>query len=402
MTSELYKFCSDMQSELTRNILPFWINQMVDNEYGGFYGRINGQGQLVKGAEKGGILNARILWTFSSAYYHFKDHVYRQSAERARNYALSVFFDEKFEGTYWTVTHDGKPLDTKKQIYSQAFFVYALAEYYRATADRICLDKAISLFHLIEEKSFDTQRNGYFEAYSREWNLLEDLRLSSKDVNEKKTTNTHLHILEAYTNLYRVWKDHLLGRQLRNLIVIFLEKIIDPQTHHMRLFFDEEWNSRSRLISYGHDIEASWLIYEAARVLDDDDLLESAKSACVSLALASLEGFQEDGSMIYEKDPETGHTDLERHWWPQAEAIVGLVNLYGLTGHDVYLMQAIRCWDYISNNLIDREKGEWFWSIYPDGTPNLTQDKAGFWKCPYHNGRACLEIMSRIEKILIR
>jgi mannobiose 2-epimerase len=400
INGELSELCSGMQAELTHNILPFWMNQMEDKEFGGFFGRIDGYGRVIAGAEKGGILNARILWTFSSAFVHLKDHVYRQTAERAKKYILASFLDDRYQGTYWKVTHNGKPLDTKKQIYSQAFFIYAFSEFFRATADKSSLDTAISLFHLIENKSFDTRRNGYFEAYSREWELLEDLRLSARDVNEKKTTNTHLHILEAYTNLHRIWKDPLLGKQLANLIHLFLENIIDPQSHHLRLFFDEYWNSRSRLISYGHDIEASWLIVEAAKELDDASLLESAKSACIPLALAALEGFEEDGSLIYEKDPEVGHTDFERHWWPQAEAIVGLMNLFELTGNEKYLENARHCWEYICMNLIDREKGEWYWSILPDGIPNRKDDKAGFWKCPYHNGRACLEIMSRVEKIL--
>ena len=239
-----------MRAELLQNILPFWINQVVDHEFGGFHGRIDGYGNRIERAEKGGILNARILWTFSAAYRHLKDPLYRQMAERAKNTLISDFFDNKYGGTYWKITFDGKPLDTKKQIYSQAFFIYAFAEYYRATGDGTGLERAISLYRLIEEKSFDPERNGYYEAYSQAWKLLEDLRLSAKDVNEKKTTNTHLHILEAYTNLFHVWKDNTMGSQLRNLVDIFLDKIIDPRTHHMQLFFDEDWHSRSQFESY--------------------------------------------------------------------------------------------------------------------------------------------------------
>jgi mannobiose 2-epimerase len=395
---EISGLCSGMRTELQQNILPFWMNQMKDDESGGFYGRINGYGKRTVDAEKGGILNARILWTFSAAFRHLHDPACLQMAERAKNAILSDFFDTRYGGTYWKITCDGKPMDTKKQIYSQAFFIYAFAEYYRATSDRTGLDRAISLYHLIEEKSYDPNKNGYFEAYSRNWKLLEDLRLSARDMNEKKTTNTHLHILEAYTNLYRIWKNDALKKQLRNLVSIFLDRIIDPQSHHLKLFFDEEWTSRSQLISYGHDIEASWLICEAARVLGDPGLTDRTVTACINLAHAAMEGFQDDGSLIYETDPETGHTDMERHWWVQAEAIVGLFNLYELTGLEHYLTRAVNCWEYISRNLIDREFGEWFWSIYPDGTPNRAGDKAGFWKCPYHNSRACLEIMERSGK----
>lgn len=384
-----------MQSELTGNILPFWMHTMVDEVNGGFHGRIDGTGNLVPGADKGGILNARILWTFSSSYLHLKHIAYLKTAQRARDAIAATFFDEHFGGTYWKITHDGQPLDTKKQIYSQAFFIYAFSEYYRATGDRSALDNALSLFRLIEEKSFDLHKNGYFEAYNREWQLLEDLRLSAKDANEKKTTNTHLHILEAYTNLYGIWPDALLKKQLANLVEIFIDRIIDPASGHLRLFFDEDWQAKSRLISYGHDIEASWLVYEAARAVQDNGLYSRTKPVCIRLAQAALEGYQDDGSLLYETDPVIPHTDQERHWWPQAEAVVGLVNLFEMTGMDQYLDQAVRCWDYIRKNLVDREKGEWYWSILPDGKPNYQEDKAGFWKCPYHNSRACLEIMKR-------
>jgi mannobiose 2-epimerase len=389
-----------MKSELERDILPFWMDKVVDKDFGGFLGQIDGYGKVVKGAEKGGILNSRILWTFSAAFNQLRNHEYNQMADYSKNYSLAHFFDETYGGTYWKISFDGKPSDTKKQIYSQAFFIYALAENFKATGDRICLDKAISLYNLIEGKSFDKDLNGYLEAYSRDWKLLDDLRLSDKDANEKKTTNTHLHILEAYTTLYRVWKDKELGDKLKNLVHLFLEKIIDPVSHHLQLFFDEHWNSRSSLISYGHDIEASWLLYEAAKVLEDTDLIEKVKSSCIALAIASLEGLQDDGSLIYEKDDAEGKTDMDRHWWPQAETVVGLINLYELTRNDLHLAQAIKCWEYITKNLIDHKNGEWFWSIKADGTPNLVENKTGFWKCPYHNARACLEVMSRCERMM--
>jgi mannobiose 2-epimerase len=399
MIGEISRLHAEMQSELVRNILPFWMNKTADNEFGGFYGQINGIGQVIKGAEKGGIVNSRILWTFSAAANQLKNNEYRQMAVRSKNYLLAHFFDEDHGGTYWKITYDGKPADTKKQIYSQAFFIYALSEYFKLTGDSICLDKAASLYQLIEDKSFDKDLNGYFEAYSRDWKLLDDLRLSDKDANEKKTTNTHLHILEAYTNLYRVWHNKELGDKLKNLVNIFLDKIIDPVSHHLQLFFNEHWHSRSSLISYGHDIEASWLLIEAARVLEDKDLIEKTKTSCIALAIASLEGLQDDSSLIYEKDEPEGKIDMDRHWWPQAETVVGLINLYELTQNDHHLAQAINCWEYITKNLVDPENGEWFWSI-KNGKPNLAEDKAGFWKCPYHNARACLEVMSRCERIM--
>lgn len=388
------EFQQQIKNELTDNILLFWSTKMVDQN-GGFYGQITGDGQLVADADKGGILNARILWTFSSAYLQEKNPVYLEMANRAKDFILTHFFDTEFGGTFWKLSCDGQPVDTKKQIYSQAFFVYAFTEHYRATGKESSLEAAIELFRLIEKHSFDHQLNGYFEAYSRDWELLEDLRLSEKDANEKKTMNTHMHILEAYTNLYRVWKDEELARQLRNLILIFIETIVNPETRHLDLFFDEGWTVKGKIISYGHDIEASWLLDEAARVLGDADLLTEVQAICIGIAEAACEGLQPDGSLIYEWDQVSGHLDNDRHWWVQAEAVVGFLNAYKLTKENEWLDKALKCWNFIDKNLVDREGGDWFWSVNSAGATNLAGDKAGFWKCPYHNSRMCIEVMIR-------
>jgi mannobiose 2-epimerase len=397
MKDILIELQQQVKSELTQNILPFWMERMKDDKHGGFFGQIKGDGRLILHAPKGGILNARILWTFSSAWIQEKNPVYLEMANRARGYIQDHFFDPEFGGTYWMVSFDGKPVDTKKQIYSQAFFIYAFTEHFRASGDESSLQTAIELFRIIEKYSFDRELNGYFEAYSRDWVLLEDLRLSEKDENEKKTMNTHLHILEAYTNLYRVWKDVELGRQLRNLILIFIKKIVNPATYHLDLFFDECWNTRSTIISYGHDIEASWLIVEAAQVLGDQDLLAQVQKICIQIAEASCDGLQADGSLVYELDK--SHLDSDRHWWVQAEAVVGFLNAFELTKNDEWINKAAKCWYFITNNLVDREGGDWFWSISGSGMVNRSNDKAGFWKCPYHNSRMCLEAVKRIGLI---
>lgn len=395
LNAQIEKLKSEVRSELINNILPFWSTKMVDHENGGFYGQMNGQNQLIAKADKGGILNARILWTFSSAYLQEKNPLYLKMANRAKTYILDHFFDMENGGTYWTISFDGKPTDTKKQIYSQAFFLYAFSEHYRASGDESSLQTAIELFRMIELRSFDHQLNGYFEAYSSEWELLEDLRLSDRDANEKKTNNTHLHILEAYTNLYRVWKDDELAHQLRNLILIFTEKIVNQKTKHLDLFFDENWNSKTELVSYGHDIEASWLIDEAARVLGDQDLLAEVQKTCLQIAEAACEGLQPDGSMSYEKDNTVGHLDTDRHWWVQAESVVGFLNAYKITSDPQWLEKALNGWKFIQNNLVDTLDGEWHWSISDNGTINRKDDKAGFWKCPYHNSRMCLEVIAK-------
>jgi mannobiose 2-epimerase len=395
MKYDLLELKQQFKDELANNILPFWMEKMKDDTHGGFYGQINGKNQLIPEADKGGILNARILWTFSAAYHEEKNPFYLEMADRAKEYILNNFFDHEFGGTYWTVSFDGKPVYTKKQIYSQAFFMYAFSEHYRASGDSASLQTAIELFRIIEKHSFDAKLNGYFEAYSREWKLLEDLRLSERDANEKKTMNTHLHILEAYTNLYRVWKDDELARQLRNMILIFSEKIVNRSTRHLDLFFDENWNSKAQIVSYGHDIEASWLIDEAASVLGDPVLLSDIQKICIGIAKAACEGLQPDGSLIYEQDNSRGHTDKDRHWWVQAEAVVGFINGFELTGNKEWLDKALKCWKYISENLVDRTGKEWFWSVSDNGIANRKDDKAGFWKCPYHNSRMCLEVMMR-------
>ena len=394
MTKETLKV--EVHDELTSNILHFWESKMLDAN-GGFYGRMTGQNELLKDSARGGILNARILWTFSSAARVLKSSHYMDIARHAKEYIFKHFFDDELGGTYWMLDGDGKPVDTKKQIYSQAFFIYALVEYYRISNDEMSLEKAKELFYLIEKHSFDNNRNGYFEAYSRDWQLLDDLRLSEKDANEKKTMNTHLHVLEAYTNLYRVWKDDLLGKQLNNLIEIFLDRIINKETFHLDLFFDENWTCKSTQYSFGHDIEASWLLDEAAVVLGDNETLLKVRHEIIKIADASSNGLRDNGAMMNEFNCENGHLDTNSDWWPQAEAIVGFYNAYERTEDRLYLDKVFKSWNFISQNIIDKKYGEWVWSVTAVGEKNTIDDKAGFWKCPYHNGRMCLELIERIK-----
>ena len=389
----------EVKDELVNNILPFWMTKMIDPADGGFYGRIDGNGYIKKDADKGCVLNARILWTFSSAYRILKKPEYLRAAERSKDYLLNYFFDMKFGGVYWLVDHEGEMKDGKKQIYAQAFAIYGLTEYYRVTGDQICLDKAIDLFRLIEKYSYDKELDGYFEAFSREWGIIDDLRLSTKDANEKKTMNTHLHVLEAYTNLYRIWKDEFLKKRLSGLITIFTDKIVNNQTYNLNMFFDEEWNDKTDLVSYGHNIESSWLIYEAAQVLGDRVLTDKVRTLCLKIADASKAGIMKDGSMIYEKFFKTGQIDSDRHWWVQAETVVGFLNAYEISDKNQYLDLSLSAWRFISEHIIDRNNGEWYWSVNDMLQPNLKDDKAGFWKCPYHDSRMCLEIIERQERL---
>ena len=382
---------AEMKKELTNDILPYWMNKMCDSA-GRFHGRISGMDELDASAPVGGIMTARILWTFASAYRVLGAPEYLEMALKAKKILIENFYDSEFGGTYWSLNADYTPLDTKKQIYAIAFTIYGLAELNRATGDAEALEYAIKLFHSIEDHSFDTEKDGYFEAFTRTWDPIEDMRLSEKDANESKTMNTHLHVIEAYTCLYRVWKNPLLEERLRGLINIFDRYILDGNGH-LKLFFDNDWNCGYDIFSYGHDIEASWLLHEAALVLGDKEWLERIESRLPSIVVAATEGFTPEGGMIYEKMGD--HIDGDRHWWVQAEAAVGYFNLWEHFGAQDGLENAIHCWEYIKAALVDKENGEWFWSVRADGTLNRDEDKAGFWKCPYHNGRMCLEIIER-------
>ena len=393
---------TQLKSELTKNILPYWMGRVPDPD-GGMYGRITGDDIVDPSAPIGNIMTARVLWTFASAYRLFKDSgdpasakQYLEMAIMARNLIINRFYDPEFGGTYWSLNPDQTPLDTKKQIYAIAFTIYGLAELNRATGDGKALEYAIKLFNSIEEHSFDAVRGGYFEAFTREWAEIEDMRLSDKDANESKTMNTHLHVLEAYTCLYRVWKNPLLEERLRGLIYVFEQYIIGSDGH-LKLFFDNDWNCGYDTVSYGHDIEASWLLHEAALVLEDDEVLERVEALVPRIAEAAGEGFTHKGGMIYEKHGPEGPADGDRHWWVQAETVVGYFNLWDHFGSQEGLEKALTCWEFIKGNLVDREKGEWFWSIREDGSVNREDDKAGFWKCPYHNGRMCMEIIERLR-----
>ena len=382
------------KNELENNILAFWIDKIQDTEHGGFYGQIDCNNTLHPEANKGAILNARILWTFSSAYRILKKKEYLDMAQRAFDYITAYFLDREYGGVYWELDYKGNPVSTKKQTYVQGFMLYGFSEFYRATGNKQALELAKEFFYLIE-KCHDSELGGYLEAYTQDWKPIEDMRLSDKDANEKKTMNTHLHVLEPYTNLCRVWDNEQLKAAQKRLIGIFTERILDKKTNHLNLFFDEEWNVKSTAISYGHDIEASWLLFEAADVLGDRGLLAEIKNISLEIADAASEGLQAEGSMIYEKDG--NHIDGDRHWWVQAESVVGYMYAYKNSKDIAYKEKASRIWNYIRNQIVDQENGEWYWSRKEDGTINQKDDKAGFWKCPYHNGRMCMEMIEHFD-----
>lgn len=390
-------FIQSARDQLQNNILPFWLDHAVDNERGGFYGRLAIDGKPQPDAPKGLVLNTRILWTFSAAWRFDQRSEYLDTARRAYDCFVERFWDTRHGGAYWMLDCNGKPIDDGKELYGQAFAIYALAEYCRANRNPLALDKAVELYHLIESKAYDPPNQGYRETFSRDWTCAPAARLAFGEKGATKTMNAHLHLLEAYTNLYRVWPDPALKTSFRELIIVFRDRILDPHTHHFRLFFDDAWHATSDTVSFGHDIEGAWLLTEAAEVLGDEKLTEEIEELSVKMAEACYhEGLDTDGSLFYEGEPH-GITDRQKSWWAQAETVVGFINAWQLTKDRKYLTAARNTWQFILNRHVDQLHGEWFSNaVY--GDPPAAAQKGSEWKAPYHNGRACLEIMHRLRE----
>ena len=394
---QLVQYKKELHIELS-SILKFWQENTIDNEFGGFYGKLDNSNNVFADAPKGSVLNSRILWTFSAAYNLTGNDDYLRTAERAFGYFVDHFIDKKYGGVYWSVDFKGDPFDTKKQFYALSFAIYGLSEYYRCTKNKEAKELAKELYYLIIEHSYDTINGGYIEALSEDWKEIDDLRLSKKDANEKKSMNTHLHVLEGFANLYRIWSDEVLKNKIAELINIFLDHIIENKTNHLVLFFDEKWNVKSNIMSFGHDIEAAWLIQEAAEVIGDNELVGKVKIKSVEIANAAAEGLDNDGGLWYEYDAYENHLIKEKHSWPQAESMIGFFNAWQISSDEKYLDKSISSWRFVKDHIIDKKNGEWFWGV-TENYSLMKEDKVGIWKCPYHNSRACIELINRIDKM---
>jgi mannobiose 2-epimerase len=386
-----------LEEELTGNILPFWMTHVVDKVHGGFYGAVTNDLRVHNEVPRSAILCARILWTYATAYWRLGGAQYLSMARWAYDYLTRVFWDQEYGGLYWQVDYKGNPVFDRKHHYAQAFAIYGLTEYYRATQEPQSLVLAQTLFHLLEEHAYEAVYQGYIEGSSRKWETLVDMRLSDRDLNCRKSMNTMLHILEAYTNLLQVWDDAHLKAQHRALLETFQQHIIDHQTGHFKLFFDDQWHSLSENVSFGHDIEGSWLLWAAAKAQGDSALLAQVRESAINIAAAVYrEGIDDDGSLFYEGSPQ-GFVDTSKAWWTQAEAVVGFYNAYQLSGQVHFAQAAYRCWTYIQAKMVDRRHGEWFKHLHRDGTPDNARYKAGPWDCPYHHSRACFEMLVRLD-----
>ena len=391
------EFRDEVAADLIDNLLPWWATKTPDYVNGGFYGRIDINDSVYADANKSGVLNSRIMYTFAAAYRVTGDPAYLRIATRAKDYCIEYFIDKEFGAAYSTLDYKGVPINTGKQLYTNAYFIYGFAEYARATGDKEALEAAKAIFELFEKHAFDKEYNGYFENFTREWEKVQPRSGTSID---RKTQNTSLQILLSYTNLYRAWPEARMAERLKNLIELFLDKIINPDTYHLHYVFDRYWNSTSEIESFGHDIEAAWFLRDAALLLGDPQLLKRVEDVAVKIAEAVSKYIQPDGSLIYERDGATGRLNENRSWWTQVEAIVGYFDAYEISGNEKFLEIAINCWHYSRDNYIDKINGGWFTSVTPDGVIRGDKAASSGGVCPYHNGRMSLEIMERVERIL--
>ena len=382
--------------DLKENILPFWENHAVDPS-GGFYGMLMPDGTPCPDARKGEVLNARILWTFSTSYRLFGNEKHRILADRAQRYFIDHFIDQNTGGVYWSMNADGSVADSNKQTYGISYAIYGLSEHYRATGNKESLQQAIALYNTMESRVREPIHDGYIESFTSTWEKPLKYGYDGTGI-ASKTMNTHIHVLEAYTSLYRVWKDKGLRGRLAALIHIVTEKIYNPSTRHLKLYFNTEWESLEDIDSYGHDIETSWLLSEAAEVLGDKELKKKVDKIAVDMVDTALrEGSNPDGSLIYERKGTHFQRDLQ--WWCQAETVVGCVNAWQITGNIYYLNAAVKTWGWIRGHMIDREYGEWYSAVSEKGVPNRKAPKASMWRCPYHNSRMGFELFLLIPSL---
>lgn len=383
------------QNHLENQLIPFW-NRMEDNEKGGFYGYANEAGTPDKDSKKSCILNSRILWFYAASYNLLKKPELLKKAEHAFLFLQNHFYDSRYQGVFWSVEADGTPLDTTKHTYNQAFAIYALSEYYKASQNKEALHLAYSLYYTIEDKCRDEE--GYFEAFSREFIPISNDKLSENGVIAERTMNTLLHILEAYTELYRADAFYKVADSIREILRIFKSRIYNSEKEICEVFFDREYHSLIALESYGHDIEASWLISRACEALDDKAYYEEMLPVIEGLAKGAYDNGIDMQNSAMNNECENGTVSAKKVWWVQAEAVTGFYNAFQLQPEKImYRKMSEQIWVYIQNFVIDKNTGEWIEDINPDNKAEAGQALVHPWKCPYHNGRMCIEMISRLS-----
>ncbi len=384
--------------ELTGDIIPFW-NKLRDDEKGGFTGFMDSSLRVDKNGEKGVILHSRILWFYSNAYMELKDPKLLDNAKHAFLFLTEKCVDKEYGGVYWSMNADGTVKDDIKHTYCQAFFIYALSSYYRASGDRNALDLAYKVMELVENNSTDNV--AYLEKMSRDWKTeLANDELSENGLMADKTMNTTLHMMEAYTELYLADKSPRVLDRLKFQLELTYDKIFDKAGNKLLVFFDKNMNVIGDIHSYGHDIEATWLIDRACEVIGDPEITAkfAAMNSRIVRNIADIAYDKASGSLLNERENDKINT--WRIWWVQAEAVIGFMNAFqkGYGGEEYFGISS-NVWRFIGEHIIDkRPGGEWHSQI--DGDWNYAPFKPVVdpWKCPYHNGRMCLEMMRRLAE----
>ncbi len=414
LIKELKKYRSFFHNELHKDILPYWIKYGVEKKGHGFYGAVDLNGKPVLSANKTSVLNARILWTFSAAAMLEGNRKYAEMADRAYKVITEDFEDKKYGGYYMELTSSDKVANDIKHTYAQAFVLYSLCKYYEFRRKEETLQKIKDFFLLLESNTKDTENDGYLESFTRNWKIYDKNRMA--DNNEPKTMNTHLHVLEAWSALYSVWKDPLVKKRLTEMMNLFLDKIIRKEGH-FGIFFDEKFNEAEAskgICSFGHDIEGSWLLWEAAEILGNKNIMKKMEPLAIKM-VDNIErvAVDKDGGLFLESTRFGSHVKTNKHWWQQSETLVGFMNAFELTHNEKY-WETVKCsWSFIDTYLIDHERGEWYTKLNRLGIPFLVEPKddpspyyrndwkIDPWKCPYHNGRSMMEMMKRIDRMII-
>ncbi|WP_407371713.1 AGE family epimerase/isomerase [Carnobacterium sp.] len=394
-----------LENQLMSKVLPFWLSQQ-DNVNGGFYGKLSIDLKSYPLAPKGGVMMSRFLWTFSHSYETMKKDEYKLAADHAYRFMLDTLWDMKYGGIFWLVDAEGKPVNLIKHVYAQSFAIYGLSEYAKINPDSDALEYAKKLYLLIEEHAYNPTTLGYEEEFDQVWKKKPLSQVASQNSKVRYTTNTHLHLLEAYTNLYTVWPNEALLEKIQHLLKLFTTRIFHP-AGYCQQEFDQNWNSVIPEVSYGHDIETSWLLDETLEHCKiNDELDKEVRDMTASLAAYCYEnGLDETGWMINHADG--SHLDQTKVWWVEAEAIIGLYHAFQQSGNLEYRKAALKLIQLVQQNFVDDRPGsEWYSRLDKNNqllsvflkNGNSEENISDIWKGPYHTVRFYLEMIKRLEE----